>query len=82
MNDQCSAQILIREWYQLLRDTAVLLEASKNHHREFLHQAYALHDAHVVHGNTLAEKLELADEALAHAHDVHAEQEWSSGDRV
>lgn len=82
MSDQCSAPISVHEWYQLLRDTTALLEAPKHHHRELLHQAYALRDAHAVDANTLAEMLELADEALAHAHDVYAEQEWSSGERV
>lgn len=81
MSDTGSEPISVQEWYQLLRDTAALLEAPKRHHRELLHQAYALRDAHVVDTNTLAEMLELADEALVYAHDVHAEQE-SSGDRV
>lgn len=76
MTEQCSEPISVQEWYQLLYNTADLLEAPTKHHRELLHQAYALRDAHKVDADTLAEMLELADEALLHAHDVQAQQHW------
>ncbi|MFI8556245.1 hypothetical protein [Pseudomonas putida] len=66
----------VHEWHQLLSDTASLLKTPKRHHRELLHQAYALRDAHEVDGDTLAEMLELADEALMYAHAVQEDQHW------
>ncbi|TDJ76700.1 hypothetical protein E2H86_11600 [Pseudomonas putida] len=64
------------EWHLLLNNTAALLQAPIKHHRELLHQAYALRDAHDVDADTLAEMLELADEALMYAHDVQTDQHW------
>lgn len=66
----------IQEWRQLLNDTQALLLAPKKHHRELLHHAYALRDTHAVDSGTLAEMLELADEALIYAHSVQADQQW------
>jgi hypothetical protein len=66
----------LREWYHLLQDTQALLEAPTKHHRELLHQAYAMRDAHVVDRGTLAEMLELADEALVYAHESSAQDHW------
>ena len=66
----------IQEWRQLLNDTQALLLAPKKHHRELLHQAYALRDTHAVDSGTLADMLELADEALMYAHSVQADQHW------
>lgn len=56
-----------QEWHCLLQDRQALYASPTTHHRELLHQAYALRDAHVVDANTLAEMLELADAALEHA---------------
>lgn len=50
--------------------------APKKHHRELLHQAYALRDMHAVDSGTLADMLELADEALMYAHSVQADKHW------
>ena len=66
----------IQEWRQLLNDTEALLLAPKKHHRELLHHAYALRDTHDVDSGTLADMLELADEALIYAHSVQADQHW------
>ncbi|MCL8331398.1 hypothetical protein M9Y56_20150 [Pseudomonas juntendi] len=66
----------IQEWRQLLNDTEALLLAPKKHHRELLHQAYALRDMHAVDSGTLADMLELVDEALMYAHSVQADQHW------
>lgn len=66
----------IHEWQQLLNDTEALLLAPKKHHRELLHHAYALRDTHDVDSGTLADMLELADEALMYAHSVQADQHW------
>lgn len=66
----------IQEWRQLLNDTEALLLAPKKHHRELLHHAYALRDTHAVDSGTLADMLELADEALMYAHSVQADQQW------
>lgn len=66
----------IQEWRQLLDDTEALLLAPKKHHRELLHQAYSLRDTHAVDSGTLADMLELADEALMYAHSVQADQHW------
>lgn len=55
------------DWHQLLQDKRALYEAPIAHHRELLHQAYALRDVQVIDQNTLAEMLELADAALEHA---------------
>ncbi|AGZ37565.1 MAG: hypothetical protein ACOKSU_13550 [Pseudomonas sp.] len=76
MSERCSAPISVQQWYQLLKDTASLLEAPTKHHRELLHQAYALRDTHAVDSNTLAEMLELADAALVYAHEAQADQHW------
>lgn len=76
MAEACPVPISVEEWYSLLRDTKSLLKSPKAHHRELLHQAYALRDAHTIDPGTLAEMLELADEALVHAHDVLADQHW------
>lgn len=57
------------DWHQLLQDKRALYEAPIAHHRELLHQAYALRDLHVIDQSTLAEMLELADAALEHAMD-------------
>lgn len=66
----------IQEWRQLLNDTEALLHAPKKHHRELLHHAYSLRDTHAVDSGTLADMLELADEALMYAHSVQADQQW------
>ncbi|RFP96342.1 hypothetical protein D0O09_30665 [Pseudomonas putida] len=58
------------EWHQLLQNQAALYKSPTAHHRELLHQAYALRDAHVVDATTLAEMLELADAALDRARDI------------
>lgn len=76
MAEACPKPISVQEWHSLLQDTDSLLKSPKTHHRELLHQAYAMRDAHIVDGGTLAEMLELADEALVHAHDVLADQHW------
>ncbi|WP_252092510.1 hypothetical protein [Pseudomonas sp. MWU13-3659] len=68
--------ITVQEWYQLLQDVSSLLKSTTAHHRELLHQAYALRDAHAVDAGTLAEMLELADEALVYAHDTLSDQHW------
>jgi len=66
----------IQEWRQLLKDTEALLLAPKKHHRELLHHAYALRDMHAVDPGTLADMLELADEALMYAHSTQTDQQW------
>lgn len=66
----------INEWQQLLNDTQALLLAPKKHHMELLHHAYALRDTHAVDSGTLADMLELADEALMFAHSVQVDQHW------
>jgi len=66
----------IQEWRQLLNDTEALLIAPKKHHRELLHHAYALRDTHAVDSGTLADMLELADEALMYAHSTQTDQQW------
>lgn len=68
--------ITVQEWYQLLQNASSLLKSPTVHHRELLHQAYALRDAHAVAAGTLAEMLELADEALVYAHDTLSDQHW------
>lgn len=62
--------ITIPEWYHLLQDTDALIKDPRRHHRELLHQAYALRDAHIVDAETLTEMLELADETLVYAHEA------------
>lgn len=59
-----------QQWHLLLQDKQALYRAPTIHHRELLHQAYALRDAHVVDADTLAEMLELADAALDHAQEA------------
>lgn len=76
MANQVITTISVQEWYQLLQDVSSLLKSPTTHHRELLHQAYALRDAHAVDAGTLAEMLELADEALVHAHDTLSDQHW------
>lgn len=76
MAEAYPAPISVEDWYILLRDVNSLLKSPKAHHRELLHQAYALRDIHAVDAGALAEMLELADEALVHAHDVLADQHW------
>lgn len=66
----------IQEWRQLLNDTEALLLAPKKNHRELLHHAYALSDVHAVDSGTLADMLELADEALMYVHSIQADQQW------
>ncbi|MCL8302197.1 hypothetical protein [Pseudomonas mosselii] len=68
--------VTVQEWHLLLRDTSALLEAPTKHHRELLHQAYALRDTHAVDAGTLAEMLELADEALMYAHETLQADHW------
>lgn len=72
----CPEVISVEEWHCLLRDVRSLLKSPQAHHRELLHQAYALRDFHAVDADTLAEMLELADEALVYAHDILADQHW------
>lgn len=62
------------QWHLMLHDKRALYQAPIAHHRELLHQAYALRDAHVIDQSTLAEMLELADAALDHAVDVLDEE--------
>lgn len=71
-----SSQMTVSQWYHFLQDVDALLRAPTKHHRELLHQAYALRDAHVVDAGTLAEMLELADEALVYAHEASAAEHW------
>ncbi|EJT86046.1 hypothetical protein PPS11_01744 [Pseudomonas putida S11] len=66
----------IQEWRQLLNNTEALLLAPKKHHRELLHHAYALRDTHDVDSGTLAEMLELAEEALMYTHSGQADHHW------
>lgn len=68
--------ITLPEWYHLLQDTDALIKEPTKHHRELLHQAYALRDAHAVDAWTLAEMLELADEALVYAHESASAEHW------
>ncbi|WJR28868.1 hypothetical protein [Pseudomonas mosselii] len=76
MSQAYPAMITLEQWHCLLRDVQSLLQSPRKHHRELLHQAYALRDAHTIDAGTLAEMLELADEALVHAHEVLADQHW------
>lgn len=76
MSEMNLPKMTVEEWQQLLNDTTALLRTPTRHHRELLHQAYSLRDAHEVDAGTLAEMLELADEALMYAHAVQAEQHW------
>ena len=73
---QQPALTTVPEWYHLLQDTAALLREPLKHHRELLHQAYAMRDAHAVDRETLAEMLELADEALVYAHQSAVAADW------
>ncbi len=68
--------ITVPEWYELLRDVDALLRAPQKHHRELLLQAYALRDAHAIDAGTLAEMLELADEALVYALESASTDHW------
>lgn len=68
--------LTVEGWYQLLWDTTALLQSPEKHHRELLHQAYGMRDAHVVDADILAEMLELADEALVYAHDSASTEHW------
>lgn len=68
--------ITLPEWYHLLQDIDALIHEPTKHHRELLHQAYALRDAHAVDAGTLAEMLELADEALVYAHESTSAEHW------
>lgn len=68
--------ITLPEWYHLLQDTDSLIQEPTKHHRELLHQAYALRNAHAVDDGTLAEMLELADEALVYAHESASAEHW------
>ena len=76
MIDQQPAQLSVAEWYHLLQNTDALLQEPTKHHRELLHQAYALRDAHAVDRDTLTEMLELADEALVYAHQSVEAENW------
>lgn len=76
MSETNLAPISLAQWQQLLNDTSALLLSPTKHHRELLDQAYSLRDTHEVDASTLAEMLELADEALMYAHAVKAEQHW------
>ncbi|WDM57698.1 hypothetical protein K4A76_14570 [Pseudomonas sp. NEEL19] len=76
MHTQPTKLITIPEWYHLLQDTDALIKEPRKHHRELLHQAYALRDAHAVDAGTLTEMLELADEALVHAHEANPGGQW------
>lgn len=40
--------VTLPEWYHLLQDADSLIREPTKHHRELLHQAYALRDAHAV----------------------------------
>lgn len=68
--------ITLPEWYHLLQDIDALIQEPTKHHRELLHLAYALRDAHAVDAGTLAEMLELADEALVYAHESASAENW------
>ncbi|MBC3410101.1 hypothetical protein HU720_02125 [Pseudomonas sp. SWRI51] len=73
---QQPALISVPQWYHLLQDVDALLRAPTKHHRELLHHAYALRDAHAVDPDTLTEMLELADEALMYAHQSAEADSW------
>ncbi|MBV4533282.1 hypothetical protein HU719_017960 [Pseudomonas sp. SWRI107] len=68
--------LTLPEWYHLLQDTDALIQEPTKRHRELLHHAYALRDAHSVDAGTLAEMLELADEALMYAHQATEAENW------
>lgn len=76
MHTQQANLISLPEWYHLLQDTDSLIREPTKHHRELLHQAYALRDAHAVDAGTLAEMLELANEALVYAHESTSAEPW------
>ena len=76
MKTQQTILISLPEWYHLLQDTHALIQEPTRYHRELLHQAYALRDAHAIDAGTLAEMLELADEALVYAHQSNSAEEW------
>lgn len=67
------------EWHQLLQDRQALLKAPIAHHRELLHQAYALRDRHAVDAVTLGEMLEHADAALAYAREALVDVQEGGG---
>lgn len=71
----------VREWYQLLNDRSALMTQPVAHHRELLHQAFALRDSHAIDAATLADLLELADAALDHAQDLSANADERGGVR-
>ncbi|WP_422402825.1 hypothetical protein [Pseudomonas sp. GZD-209] len=73
---QQTKRITLPEWYHLLQDIDALIQEPTKHHRDLLHQAYALRDAHAVDAGTLAEMLELADEALVYAHESASAEHW------
>lgn len=54
-------------WLKLLRDEAALLRHPAAHHRKLLDDAHALHRAHLIDRDELADLLEQADGALAYA---------------
>ena len=68
--------ITLPEWYHLLQDTDALIQEPMKHHRELLHHAYALRDAHLIDPMTLAEMLQLVDEALVYAHEAASAENW------
>ncbi len=76
MHAQQDKLITLPEWYHLLQDIDALIQEPTKHHRELLHQAYALRDAHAVDSGTLTEMLELADEALVYAHESASAAHW------
>lgn len=76
MNAEEPKLLTVPEWYHRLQDTEALILEPTKYHRELLHQAYALRDAHTVDTGTLAEMVELADEALIYAYEAAAASGW------
>lgn len=54
-------------WLELLRDEAALLNHPGAHHKRLIDGAYALHKAHLIGPDDLADLLEQADGALEYA---------------
>ncbi len=54
-------------WLELLRDKAALLRHPGAHHKKLIDGAYALHRAHLIGSDDLADLLEQADGALEYA---------------
>ena len=57
-------------WHTMPQDKESLYRDPVAYHRELLHQAYTLRDAHIIDAGGLTEMLELADAALEHAREA------------